>query len=171
MRTRAGAALRRFLFGPRGFTLVEVAASVAILGCMILGILVARNNALGAHARADQILTCTRLCAGQVAALRAGCVGAGQGWLVTPSGTYEWRITASAPPEDSTATALTPYNVAVWPAPAAAASKPAGDDAIGDIESPPPAEPPADQPDEQCGASAILWLPAKPGPAGGTGTP
>jgi type II secretory pathway pseudopilin PulG len=167
MRTSAEAALRRFLCGPRGFTLVEVAASVAILGGMILGILVARNNALEAHARADQILSCTRLCAGQVAALRAGCVGAGQGWLVAPSGTYEWRITVSAPPEDSTATALAPYNVAVWPAPVAATSKLAGDDAMGDLESPPP----ADQPDEQYAASVILWLPAKPGAAGGRGTP
>ena len=161
MRSRANAALKRAFCGPRGFTLVEVAASVAILGGVIVGILVARNNALVAHAEAGQILACTRLCAAQVAALRAGYAGEGEGVFVTPSGTYEWRITASALPEDTTSTALTAYDVTVWPA------TPARDNATADSASPQAVE----QPDEQCVASAILWLPAKPAPAKGTGTP
>jgi type II secretory pathway pseudopilin PulG len=144
-----------------GFTLVEVAASVAILGGVILGILIARNNAMAAHGEADQILVCTRLCAAQVAALRAGCAGEGEGRFVTPSGTYQWRITLSAPPEDSTAAALTAYEVAVWPA------APASDDTAKDSASPPTIE----QPDEERGAAAILWLPSKPAAAGATRTP
>jgi hypothetical protein len=134
---------------------VEVAASVAILGGVILGILVARNRALTAHAEADQILACTRLCAAQVAALRAGFAGDGEGELVTPSGKYEWRITSFALPEDATATALTAYVVTVRPAPLPCGSA-TGDPASSQAE---------EQPDEPGRASAILWLPAKPAPA------
>jgi type II secretory pathway pseudopilin PulG len=155
MRNRAHAAFRRSVRGPLGFTLVEVAASVAILGGVIVGILVTRNNALAAHAEAGQILACTRMCAAQVAALRAGYAGEGEGVFVTPSGTYEWRITASALPEEATSPALTAYDVTVRPA------TPARGDATGDSASPQPVE----QPDEQCSASAMLWLPAKPAPA------
>ena len=155
MRISPDAALGRALGGPRGFTLVEVAASVAILGGVILGILVSRNNALLAHAEADQILACTRLCAAQVAALRAGFAGEGAGEFSTPSGKYEWRITASAPQEEAASTALTAYEVTVRPAPVPL------DNATGDSATAQAVE----QPDEQCIASAILWLPAKPAPA------
>jgi hypothetical protein len=148
MRSRAGAAL--------GFTLVEAAASVALLGGVIVAILVARNNALEAHTEADQILACTRLCAAEVAGLRAGFAGEGTGVLVTPSGKYEWRITASAVPEDAAATVLTAYEVTVRPAPLALED--AGEDST-------PAQA-VEPPDEQCVASAILWLPAKPAPGG-----
>jgi hypothetical protein len=164
MRTRTDAARRRALGTRSGFTLVEVAASVAILGGVIVGILVARNNALTAHAEANQILACTRLCAGQVAALRGGFAHEGEGVLVTPSGTFEWRITASALPAETAATALTAYEVVVWPVTPAA---PAGDAASGD-STPPPTVAPADA---ECAASAMLWLPAKPAPAQGPGTP
>ncbi len=163
MRTSANAAAGRAFGGPRGFTLVEVAASVAILGGVIVGILVARNNALTAHAEANQILACTRLCAAQVAALRGGFAREGEGVFVTPSGTYEWRITCSAPPAATTATALTAYEVVVWPAAPAA---PPADEAAGDA--PPPAVEPLDEP---CAASATLWLPAKHAPAQGMETP
>ncbi len=161
MRSRANAAPGRALRRPGAFTLVEVAASVAILGGVIVGILVARNNALEAHTQADQILACTRLCAAQVAGLRAGFAGEGGGVFVTPSGTYEWRITASAISEDATAAALTAYEVTVRPAAVSF------DNATGDSVSAQAVE----QPDEQCVASAILWLPAKSAPARGTRTP
>jgi type II secretory pathway pseudopilin PulG len=155
MRSKANAALRRVLRRPRGFTLVEVAASVAILGGVILGILVARNRALTAHAEADQILACTRLCAAQVAALRAGFASEGEGKFVTPSGKYEWRITAFALPKDAASTDLTAYLVTVRPAPLPR------DSATGD----PASSQDDEQPDEPGLASAILWLPAKPAPA------
>lgn len=155
MRSRDRVALRR-----GGFTLLEVAASVAILGGVILGILVARNRALEAHTQADQILACTRLCAAEVAGLRAGFAGEGEGVFVTPSGRYEWRITASALPEGAPATALTAYEVTVRPAPVAL------EDATDDSAPPQVVE----QPDEQCVASAILWLPARPAPAKETKT-
>jgi hypothetical protein len=161
MRNSADAAFRRSVRGPLGFTLVEVAASVAILGGVIVGILIARNNALVSHGEADQILACTRLCAAQVAALRAGCAGVGEGKFVTPSGTYEWRITSSALPAGPAATALTAYVVAVWPA------TPARENATGDSASAQPAE----QPDRECGAFVTLWLPAQSAPAAGMGTP
>jgi hypothetical protein len=160
MRSRADAALSRRLDGPRGFTLLEVAASVAILGGVILGILVARNHALEAHTQADQILACTRLCAAQVAGLRAGFAGEGEGVFVTPSGAYQWRITASAPPEDVPATGLTAYEVTVRPASVVL------DNATDDSAPPQVVE----QPDEQCVASAILWLPARTAPAKETKT-
>jgi prepilin-type N-terminal cleavage/methylation domain-containing protein len=166
MRNKAAAALRGRPWARRGFTLVEVAASVAILGGVILGILIARNNALAAHVEADQILRCTRLCAAQVAALRAGFAREGQGRIVTPSGTYQWRITAS-PLVDSTATELTAYNVVVWPVPPAAPGKSDRDEATGDSASPPP----AGEPDEECSASAVLWLLPGSAPAGVMQTP
>jgi hypothetical protein len=136
---------------------VEVAASVAILGGVILGILVARNRALAAHAEADQMLSCTRLCAEQVAALRAGLAGAGGGEVATPSGRFEWRITISTMAEDPTTAALTAYHVTVRPARvfsdhAAADSAPAQADADDEIDDP-------------RGASVTLWLPPKPVPA------
>jgi hypothetical protein len=130
---------------------VEVAASVAILGGVILGILVARNNALEAHTQADQILACTRLCAAEVAGLRAGFAGEGAGVIATPAGTYEWRITASAVSEDAAVTDLTAYEVTVRPA--AVPLDNATEDSM-------PSQA-VEQPDEQCVASATLWLPAK----------
>jgi len=154
MRVRADTTLRRPLRGPRGFTLVEVAASVAILGGVIMGILVARNRALEAHAEAGQILACTRLCAAQVAALRAGFAREGAGEIVTPYGAYEWRITASAVQEDSASAALTAYEVTVRPA-AVVLDNATGDSTTSKV---------IEQPDEECFASAILWLPAKPAP-------
>ncbi len=150
--------------GRRGFTLVEVAASVAILGGVIVGILVARNHALEAHVQAAQILACTRLCAAQVAGLRAGFAGEGGGVIVTPSGTYEWRITASALPEDASAAPLTAYEVTVRPAsvPVGSATGDSADSASPQV---------AEQPDEECFASATLWLPGKSAPARGTRAP
>jgi hypothetical protein len=131
---------------------------VAILGGVIVALLVARNNALAAHIEADQILACTRLCAAQVAALRAGAASEGQGRLMTPSGIYIWRITRSVIPPEAAATDLAGYDVAVWPAP------PAATDAAADSASPQPVE----QPDTECGAFVTLWLPARSGLAGPT---
>lgn len=157
MRNKANAALRRVRCGPRAFTLVEVAASVAILGSVILGILLARNRALEAHAEADQILACARLCATQVAALRAGCADLGKGEWETPSGRYEWRIRPAALPEDAASMALRAFEVSVRPAHAARVG------ATGESESAQSDE--QEQPDDPRGASVILWLSAKPVPA------
>ena len=77
--------------GAAGFTLIEVAVSVAILGGVIAALLLARSRAMQAHVIANEMMTCTRLCATQAAALRAGVIGEGEGDFETPKG-YHWGI-------------------------------------------------------------------------------
>ena len=74
-----------------GLTLIEVALSVAILGGVIAALLVARSRAMQAHMIANEMMTCTRLCATQVGALRAGVIKEGEGNFKTPTG-YRWSI-------------------------------------------------------------------------------
>jgi prepilin-type N-terminal cleavage/methylation domain-containing protein len=81
----------------RGFTLVEVVASLAILGAVVVGLLTLRDRATAAHAAAAQMLTCTRLCSTKAAELRAGRAFEGRGTFDAPEG-YEWRIERLVPP-------------------------------------------------------------------------
>lgn len=114
--------------GRRGFTLVEVVVSVAILGGVIVGLLLARNRALAAHAAANEVMTCTSLCAAKVSALRAGLDGEGHGEIVQDGRRYEWRIAAARVPEKSAAE-LEGYEVRVRPSPGSMAeSEPAATD-------------------------------------------
>ena len=82
-----------------GFTLVEVMASVAILAGVIVGLLVARASALQTCQLAQELMTCTRLCATQAAALRADLLGEGAGEFDSPKG-YAWKTVREALPED-----------------------------------------------------------------------
>ena len=83
------------------FSLIEVAASVAIMGGVIVGLLLARSRSLESHRSAREIMTCTRICASRVAALRAGLAGTGEGPCSYPEG-YRWTITPAELPEDAT---------------------------------------------------------------------
>ena len=82
------------------FTLVEVAASVAILGGVIAGLLIARGRSLRTHQAARELMTCRQLCAARVAAVRAGVQPSGQGIMDYPEG-YRWSVTAPELPEDA----------------------------------------------------------------------
>lgn len=104
----------------RAFTLVEVVASLAILGVVIVGLMAARDRAAAAHAAASQMMTCTRLCASQAAALRAGEAFEGRGRFDAPEG-YEWRIERRPAPY-SDMPRLRAYEVTVLP--------PSGDEII-----------------------------------------
>ena len=84
----------------RSFTLIEVAVSIAILGGVIAGMLVARGRALANSRAAQEIMTCTRLCASRVAAFRAGLVAEGEGAAAHASG-YSLRITRGTLPDDA----------------------------------------------------------------------
>ena len=75
----------------RAFTLVEVAAAVAIVGIVVTGLLLARVRAQRAFAVAKEVTICTELCASRVSALRAGLAGEGEGEFDNPEG-YTWRI-------------------------------------------------------------------------------
>jgi len=81
----------------RGFTLVEVVASLAILGAVVVGLLTLRDSATAAHAAAAQMLTSTRLCSSKAAELRAGRAFEGRGRYESPEG-YEWRVEQLVPP-------------------------------------------------------------------------
>ncbi len=98
---------------PSGFTLVEVAASLAILASVIVGLLVAQARTQRMCALARDIMFCTRLCSSQVAALRADLVGEGEGEFFDPAG-YTWRITRMEPPTDA-AHQLEAFEVRVVP--------------------------------------------------------
>lgn len=89
---------RRDPSGSFAFTLVEVVASVAIMGGVIVGLLMARSRAVKAHQAARELMTCTRLCASRVASLRAGLAGAGAGSFARPEG-YRWTITPAELPK------------------------------------------------------------------------
>ncbi len=82
------------------FTLVEVAAAVAILAIVCTGLLLARTRAVQATGRAGRILTAVRLCASRVAALRAGLAEPGSGRFQDPQG-YQWTIAEEPPPDDA----------------------------------------------------------------------
>lgn len=86
-------------FRPHGFTLFEVVASVAILGGVVVGLLAIQQRAQGACRLAQEIMTCTRLCAAQVALLRAGRLDRGEGEFTEPDG-YTWQITSGVLPAD-----------------------------------------------------------------------
>lgn len=94
-----------------GFTLLEVVVALALLGGVMAGLLAARVRAQHAHAVADQMMTCTRLCADRVAAFRAGVVDAGEGEFPSPAG-YHWRIAgvSGETPKDVAA-----YEIVVYP--------------------------------------------------------
>ena len=74
-----------------GFTLLEVAVSVAILGGVLGGMLVAQSRATLAFGVARDTLSGATLCASRVAALRAGVAGPGQGVFTAPSG-FRWSV-------------------------------------------------------------------------------
>ena len=84
-----------------GFTLVEVAASAAILGGIVVGLLLIQSRALRMYALAKEFMTSTRLCASQVTALRAGLASEGEGEFFHPAG-YTWRIMRLGPSSDGT---------------------------------------------------------------------
>lgn len=84
----------------RGFTLVEVAVSVAILGSVITSLLVARGRAIQACNMAAETITAARLCASQAAALRGRVIGEGAGEFTRPPG-YSWYVMRSTLPEDA----------------------------------------------------------------------
>jgi len=86
--------------GRTGFTLVEVAVSVAILGSVLTSLLVARGRAIQACSVAVETITAARLCASQAAALRGRMIGEGGGEFTRPSG-YTWYVARSALPEDA----------------------------------------------------------------------
>jgi len=90
---------RRLRCSP-GFTLIEVAASIAILGGVIAGLLVARTRAQETCRAAKEVMICTRSCAARVAALRARLVAEGEGEVLDAEG-YSWRITRTVLPEDA----------------------------------------------------------------------
>ena len=94
-----------------GFTLVEVAVSIAILGSVIVGLLVARGRSQHAFRVAKEVMICTRLCASRVAALRARLIGEGAGESLNPEG-YSWRITRTVLP-DGAPDGLQAYEVSV----------------------------------------------------------
>lgn len=105
---------RRTPASPRdGLTLVEVAVSVAILGGVIAGILVARARAFAAQHTAESMMTCVRLCAGKTAEFRAGLAAVGEGDFDCPKG-YRWTIRAAALP-DSVPRNLAAFEVRVFP--------------------------------------------------------
>ena len=100
----------------RGLTLVEVAVAVAILGGVIVGLLLARARAQESYNIANEVMTSTRLCASQVARLRARLVDEGEGVFSQPSG-YTWRIARSAAPDvEGAAGGLDVYEIHVIPA-------------------------------------------------------
>lgn len=84
--------------GRAGFTLVEVAVAVAILGSVITSLLVARGRAIQACRVAVETITAARLCASQAAALRGRVIGEGAGEFTRPPG-YSWQVARSALPE------------------------------------------------------------------------
>jgi len=84
----------------RAFTLVEVAASVAIVGLVVTGLLLARVRAQRAFGVAKEVTVCTELCASRISALRAGLAGEGEGEFVNPDG-YTWRIVELAMDESA----------------------------------------------------------------------
>jgi len=95
-------------------TLVEVAVSVAILGGVIAGILVARARAFEAQRTAESMMTCVRLCAGKAAEFRAGLATVGEGDFDCPKG-YRWSIRATALP-DSMPRSIAGFEVSAFPA-------------------------------------------------------
>lgn len=95
------------------FTLVEVIASLAILGVVIVGLLTARNRATAAHASAGTMLTCTRLCASKAAELRLGLAFEGRDRFDGQEG-YEWQIRVLPPPH-ADLPRLNAYEVTVFP--------------------------------------------------------
>ena len=95
----------------RAFTLIEVAASVAILGGVLAGALALRARARQAAYAAQETQTCAALCADRVAALRGGVTGVGRGSFRTPRG-YRWSIRALRSAE---ATSSRRYEVSVRP--------------------------------------------------------
>ena len=97
-----------------GLTLIEVGVSVAILGGVVVGLLAVRARALGSSVTANEMMTCSRLCASQVTQLRAGLLGEGEGTFARPAG-YTWEITRSTLPEDAPV-GLDPYEIRVTPA-------------------------------------------------------
>ena len=96
-----------------GLTLVEVAVSVAILGGVIVGLLLARARAQESYNTANEVMISTRLCASQVARLRARLADEGEGVFSQPSG-YTWRIARSALPDAECG--LDAYEIHVTPA-------------------------------------------------------
>ena len=96
-----------------GFTLVEVAASVAILGGVIVALLAARGRSVEAHAAALRAMTASRLCASQAALLRAGLVSEGRGGFPQSPG-YSWAIRRQ-PLTDDMPAGLRAYEVTVSP--------------------------------------------------------
>ena len=97
--------------GRWSFTLIEVAVSIAILGGAITGMLVARGRALANARLAQEIMTCSRLCASQVAAFRAGLVAQGEREVSQAQG-YSLRITRGTLPDDAPA-GLEAYEISV----------------------------------------------------------
>jgi len=106
-------AVRVRLMRAAAFTLVEVVASAAILGGVVAGLLVARGRALEIARAAQERLHCGRLCGAQVAALRAGLIGEGEGEFATSPG-YIWRVMRISLPEQ-TPRHLAAYEVSVLP--------------------------------------------------------
>lgn len=98
----------------RGVTLVEVAVSVAIMGGVITGILVARARAFAAQQTAESTLTCVRLCSAKSSEFRAGLAFVGEGDFDSPKG-FHWII-RSAPLPDASPQSLAGYEVFVHPA-------------------------------------------------------
>ena len=96
------------------FTLIEVAAALAILGGVIASLLAARTRAMRTHYAARDTMACTRICADLAAHLRAGLAGTGTGVSSRPPG-YRWAITIAEVPEDAPP-GLLGYQVCVTPA-------------------------------------------------------
>jgi len=92
--------MRRADRNSRGFTLLEVVASVAILGGVIVGLLAVRQRAQHACRLAHEMMTCTRLCASRVALLRTGEPAEGAGDFACPKG-YTWHVTREALPPNA----------------------------------------------------------------------
>ena len=81
-------------------TLVELGASVAILGAVIASLLVARVRAQRTLAEARDMDACTELCGSVVAAVRAGVISEGEGTSSSVEG-GRWLVRKTDPPDDA----------------------------------------------------------------------
>ncbi|MCD6415313.1 MAG: prepilin-type N-terminal cleavage/methylation domain-containing protein [Planctomycetes bacterium] len=84
-----------------GFTLLEVAASVAILGIVLATLLVAHGRSIQSYRVAAETMTAAHVCASQAAELRAHIIGEGTGECFARNARYRWRIALAQLPEDA----------------------------------------------------------------------
>ena len=97
-----------------GFTLVEVAVSIAILGSVIAALLVARARAVRAFRSAQERTHCARLAASIAAGARSDSMSIVRGRFSQPAG-YEWEIDRQDMDDDTLPKGLRIVRVAVTP--------------------------------------------------------